>query len=94
MDEIRFGFTDDTYRVVAYLASRARVPMVRVVGDALNLYWWLAREQMAGSRLLVQRGAEVNELTVPSLERLMSRSEAACEPMPSAIIPTAPHLSH
>ena len=70
MSGFRVRFADSTYQVVAHLSSRLQVPMAEVVRDALSIYWWLARERMAGSRLLIERGGDVNELTIPSLERL------------------------
>jgi hypothetical protein len=92
MDEFRVRFTDATYRAIEYLATRMQVSMVRVIGDALSLYWWLARERMAGSRLLVQRGTDVKELTIPSLELLMSRPDLTSEAASAEVVLAAPDL--
>jgi hypothetical protein len=71
----RITFSDGTRQVLADLSQGLGTSVGEVIREALSLYWWFARERSAGSRLLVQRGSEVRELRVPSLDRL-SRPQA------------------
>src|SRR5215471_5219574 len=63
-------FSDGTRQVLGDLSQRLDTSVAEVIRESLSLYTWVVRERSAGSRLLVQRGEEVTELVIPSLERL------------------------
>jgi len=63
-------FSEGTHQVLTSLTQRLDVSMADVIRDALSIFCWFARERSAGSRLLIQRGTEITELIIPSLERL------------------------
>jgi hypothetical protein len=65
---VKARFTAPSFRTLTQLAAATHVATSDVMRDALSVYWWLARECGAGSRLLVQRGSDITELTLPSLE--------------------------
>lgn len=70
MAKFNVNFSDSTHAAVVELSERMDVPMADVIREALSLLWWLARESMAGNRILIQRGDQVTELMIPSLEAL------------------------
>ena len=88
MNKFNVKFSDSTHRVIAWLADRLEISMADVIREALSLYWWIAKERMEGNRLLVQRGAEITEMVVPSLEQLRQGPDFARELVPREI--TAP----
>src|SRR6266536_1638998 len=63
-------FHDAMYQLVVRLAGRLGVPMADVIREALSLYGWAAHEHEQGSRLLVQRGHDITEVVIPSLQQL------------------------
>ncbi len=70
MAKFNVNFSDSTYAVVSELSQRLGVPMADVIRDALSLQWWLAKEVMAGNKLLIERGDRITEVIIPSLEPL------------------------
>jgi len=74
MDEFRITFSDGTRKVLTDISQALGTSIGDVIRDALSLYWWFARERSSGSRLLVQRGSQITELVVPSLERLTRKA--------------------
>jgi hypothetical protein len=75
--------------VLVELAERLDVPMADVIREALSLFWWFARERAAGSRILIQRGDQVTELLIPSLEELSRAVEPHAKTKPAAKQPDA-----
>jgi hypothetical protein len=63
-------FQDAMYRLVLGLAGRLETSMADVIREALSLYGWAAHEHEQGNKLLIQRGDEVSEVVIPSLQRL------------------------
>ncbi len=74
MTKFNVKFHAAMYRLMTDLAERLEVPMADVIRESLSLYGWMAREYRQGSKLLIQRGDEVTELVIPSLERLRSEN--------------------
>ena|SRR5215471_1742487 len=72
MTKFNVKFSDSTYRAVGELARWTDGTMADVIREALSIFWWLAKEYRQGNRLLIQRGDQVTELMIPSLERLMA----------------------
>lgn len=56
MLEIRVRFSAQAHRVLTELADATHVTTIGVMRDALNIYWWLAREHNVGTRFLAVRG--------------------------------------
>jgi hypothetical protein len=83
-------FSDGTHEVLVDLSQKLETSMAEVIREALSLYWWVARERSAGSRLLVQRGDEVTELVIPSLERLTQEMAPARQPDSEVLAPAEP----
>jgi hypothetical protein len=65
---VRARFSTQSYAVLTQMATALHVTASDVMREALGVYRWLARERGQGGRFLVQRGCEVTELTIPSLE--------------------------
>lgn len=59
--------SDDAYDALVEMASQTDSSMADVIRDSLGLWRWLIRERRQGGRFLIQRGAEVTELVIPSL---------------------------
>lgn len=72
MQKFNVNLSDNVHGVLDDLADRLDMPMADVVRDSLSLFWYLAREVKDGNKLLVQRGDQVSELMIPSLEPLRS----------------------
>lgn len=95
MNKFNVKFSDSTYRAVATLAEKLEVSMADVIREALSLYWWAGKECMAGSRLLIQRGSEITELVIPSLEQLKQGPEYARELVKTEVtLPPAANADH
>jgi hypothetical protein len=79
-------FSAGTYHVMGTLADQLEVPMAEIIREALSLFWWITKEVRQGNKLLVQRGNEVSEMVIPSLERLKPEpTERPRELVPSDI---------
>ena len=70
MTKFNVKFSDSTYQAVGQLARWTDGTMADVIREALSVFWWIAKEYGQGHRLLIQRGDQVTELLIPSLERL------------------------
>jgi hypothetical protein len=89
VSKFNVNFSDGTHRVLLDIAQQQGTSMADVIREALSLYWWFARERSAGSRFLVQRGSEVAELVIPSLERLTREMEQTRDPDSEILTPPA-----
>lgn len=89
MTKFNVKFSDNAYRAVGELAGWMGASMADVIRESLSLFWWLAKEYRQGNRLLIQRGNEVTELVIPSLERLRSDVAPGVEVVPAIDEPDA-----
>ena len=89
MNKFNVKFSDGTHQVLTEISQKLGTSMADVIRDALSLYWWFIRERSAGSRLLVQRGSDVTELVIPSLERLTKEMAPAREHGSEVLTPPA-----
>ena len=71
-------FQEAMYQLVLGLAGRLELSMADVMREALSFYGWAAHEHEQGNKVLVQRGDEITEIVIPTLERL--RPEIAPRP--------------
>jgi hypothetical protein len=76
VNKFNVTFSESTYSVLTNLAQRMEVSMADVIREALSVYWWIAKEQATGGRLLIQRGDKVTQLAIPSLAKLGQDSVA------------------
>lgn len=74
MTKFNIKFHEAMYQLVSALAKRLDASMADVIREALSLYAWTAQEYEGGGRLLLQKGDEITQVVIPSLERL--RAEA------------------
>jgi predicted transcriptional regulator len=84
MTKFNVKFSDNTYRAVSELAHETDATMADVIREALSIYVWLAKEYRQGNKLLIQRGEQVTELLVPSLERMVETPPAGEETNPGS----------
>jgi hypothetical protein len=89
MTKFNVKFSDNAYQAVGELAGWMGASMADVVRESLSLFWWLAKEYRQGNRLLIQRGNEVTELLIPSLERLRAEVAPGVEVVPTIDKPVA-----
>lgn len=68
MARYSINFSEQADGTLRELARATHGTTCEVVRDALSVYWWLARESGRGTRFLVQRGSQVNEVVLPSLK--------------------------
>src|SRR5690349_16712131 len=82
MTKFNVNFADRTHEAMVSLSEMLGISMADVLREALSLFWWIAREVMAGNRILIQRGDQVTELLLPSLDALRDRPEPATSATP------------
>lgn len=66
--EGKIRFADSTAQVLTTISEKKGISIGEVIRNALSIYWWMYREQAAGSRFLVQRGEFITELRIPDIE--------------------------
>jgi predicted transcriptional regulator len=89
MTKFNVKFSDNTYRAVSELARETDGTMADVIREALSIYVWLAKEYRQGNKLLIQRGEQVTELLVPSLERMVG-TQATGEETNAGVVDDTP----
>lgn len=75
MRNFNIKFHDEMYESIEQLAARSGSSMAEIIRNALSLYGRIADEYDQGAKLLIQRGDDVKEWIVPSLERPKPRRE-------------------
>jgi Ribbon-helix-helix protein, copG family len=94
VNKFNVTFSESTHGVLSNLAQRMEVSMSEVIREALSVYWWIAKEQSTGGRLLIQRGDEVTQLAIPSLARLGQDAVANTDDTEQMNVPASFHTEN